>query len=167
MLNKKNDVDDRSRNGSNAENSPKREIVTLMKAVEKTAGVPNHVNGYSIDVLANFFRKNYDFAEFIICYNDDEIMQVNQLFERVTDCLDFVVYLQRKVAERLKGKFTADQLACIFHAYNGIMVTYAGKSTTLIKEVLFDFIDKEGNTMYDIGNPETFKAKIGLINSSC
>lgn len=31
-------VDDRSRNGSNAEHPPKREIVSLNKAVEKTAG---------------------------------------------------------------------------------------------------------------------------------
>ena len=38
MLNRSENVDDRSRNGSNAEHPPKREIVSLIKAVEKTAG---------------------------------------------------------------------------------------------------------------------------------
>jgi len=34
MLNKKNDVDDSSRNGSNAANPPMREIVNLITATE-------------------------------------------------------------------------------------------------------------------------------------
>jgi len=164
MLYKKNDVDDRSRNGSNAANSPKREIVTLMMAVEKTAGEPNHANGYSIDVMANFFRKQCDFSEFIICYNDEEILQVNQLFERIADSLNFNVYLQRKVLEQFKGKFTADQLACIFQAFNGIWLQYVGKSDVFAKQELFDYIDFEGREIFDLGDVEAFKGIVKSIN---
>jgi len=53
-------VDDRSRNGSNAGNPPKREIVTLIKAVEKTAGESARKSNRKRDkVLTNSqFRKS-------------------------------------------------------------------------------------------------------------
>lgn len=157
-------VDDRSRNGSNADKSPKRAIVTLIKAVEETAGERNHTNGYSLDVMANFFRKHHNFDDYVTCYNDTERQQVNELFERIAESLDFNVYLQRKVLANLQGKFTADQLACIFQAYNGIWLQYAGKSDVFAKQKLFDYIDNEGMVLYDLGDVEAFKATIQSLN---
>jgi hypothetical protein len=157
-------VDDRSRNGSNAEKSPKRAIVTLIKAVEETAGARNHINGYSLDKLANALQTRKDFDDYVICYNDTERQQVNELFERIADSLDFNVYLQRKVIEHLKGKFTADQLARIFQAYTGIWIQYAGKSDVFAKQQLFDYIDNEGKVFYDLDDIEALKALINSIN---
>lgn len=157
-------VDDRSRNGRNTEKSPVRAIVTLIKAVEETAGERNHANGYSLDVMANFFREHHNFDDYVTCYNDTERQQVNELFERIAESLDFNVYLQRKVFEHLKGKFTADQLACIFQAYNGIWLQYAGKSDVFAKLELFDYINNEGMVLYDLGDVEAFKVLINSIN---
>jgi len=157
-------VDDRSRNGSNTEKTPQRAIVTLIKAVEETAGERNHINGYSLDKLANALRTRKDFDDYVICYNDTERQQVNELFERIAESLDFNVYLQRKVIEHFKGKFTADQLACIAQAYNGIWVQYAGKSDVFAKQELFDYIDNEGKVLYDLTDVEAFKAIIQSIN---
>ena len=162
MINKNANVDDRSRNGRNPEKSPVRAIVTLIKAVEETAGERNHANGYSLDVMANFFREHHNFDDYVTCYNDTERQQVNELFERIAESLDFNVYLQRKVLENLQGKFTAEQLSCIFQAYNGIWIQYSGKSDVFAKQELFDYIDNEGMELYDLGDVEAFK---GLINS--
>lgn len=158
-------VDDRSRNGSNAGKSPERAIVTLIKAVEETAGARNHNIGYSLDVMANFFREHHNFDDYVICYNDTERQQVNELFERIAESLDFNVYLQRKVLANLRGKFTAGQLACIFQAYNGIWLQYAGNSDVLAKQELFDYFDNEGKVLYDLGDVEAFKVLINSINA--
>lgn len=164
MSEKKEKVDDRSRNGSNAEKSPERAIVTLIKAVEETAGERNHNNGYSLDVMANFFREHHNFDDYVTCYNDTERQQVNELFARIAESLDFNEYLQRKVLANLKGRFTADQLACIFQAYNGIWLQYAGNSDVLAKQELFDYIDNEGMVLYDLGDVDAFKVLINSIN---
>jgi hypothetical protein len=124
-------ANDHSKNGRSAAKSQewKKEGSNLIKAVHKTAGERNHMHGYSLDILANFFRKNNDFAKFVNPANENERIQVNELFARVTDCLDFNIYLQRKVATHLKGKFTSDQLECIFQAFNGIWIQYDDKFT--------------------------------------
>lgn len=157
-------VDDRSRNGSNAGNPSDGENVTLIKAVEKTAGKRNHDNGYSLDVLANAFKKHHELSECVKCSDEIEQHHVDELFARVADCLDFNVYLHRNVTTRLKGVFTSDQLACIFQAYNGILIKYTGMSDVHAKQELFDYIDYEGKVIYDLGNIEEFKAKIQSMN---
>ena len=157
-------VANRSRNESNAGKSPERAIVTLIKAVEETAGARNHNNGYSLDVMANFFREHHNFDDYVTCYNDTERQQVNELFERIAESLDFNVYLQRKVLENLQGKFTADQIVCMFQAYKGIWLQYVGKSDVFAKQELFDYIDNEGMGLYDLGDIEAFKALINSIN---
>jgi len=157
-------VDDRSRNGSNAENSSDRENVTLIKAVEKTAGKRNHDNGYSLDVLANAFKKHHELSECVKCSDEIEQHQVDELFARVADCLDFNVYLHRNVTTRLKGVFTSDQLACIFQAYNGILIKYTGMSDVHAKQELYDYVDFEGKLLYDLGNVDEFKSKIESMN---
>lgn len=157
-------VDDRSRNGSNAENSSDRENVTLIKAVEKTAGKRNHDNGYSLDVLANAFKKHHELSECVKYSDEIEQHQVDELFARVADCLDFNVYLHRNVTTRLKGVFTSDQLACIFQAYNGILIKYTGMSDVHAKQELYDYVDFEGKLLYDLGNVDEFKTKIESMN---
>jgi hypothetical protein len=166
MFTNKNNANDHSRNGRSAAKSPKREKEgsNLIKAVQETAGERNHVHGYSLDILANFFRKTYDFAKFVNPTTENERFQVNELFERIKDCLDFNVYLQRKVATHLKGKFTSAQLSCIFQAYNGIWIQYDNNLETFVKKELYDFIDLEGKAMYDIGNADAFKAIIESMN---
>ena len=164
MFNKNENVDDRSRNGSNAENPSKREMVTLIKAVEETAGERNHINGYSLDVLANSFKKHHELSECINCSDEIEKHQVDELFARVADCLEFNVYLHRNVTIRLLGVFTADQLACIFQAYNGLLLEYRGRLDVNAKQVLFDYIDYVCKEMYDLGNVDEFKAKIQSMN---
>jgi len=49
-----------------------RNVRTALKAVHKTAGERNHLHGYSLDILANFFRKNNDFAKFVNPANENE-----------------------------------------------------------------------------------------------
>ena len=144
-------ANDHSRNGRSAAKFPKREKEgsNLIKAVQETAGERNHIHGYSLDILANFFRKTYDFAKFVNPTSENE---------------RFHVYLQRKVATHLKGKFTSDQLACIFQAYNGIWIQYDNNLESFVKEELYDFIDHEGKAMYDIGNADAFKAKMESMN---
>jgi hypothetical protein len=166
MFKPKNNANDHSKNGRSTAKFPKREKEdsNFIRAVIETTGERNHMHGYSLDVLANFFRKNYDFAKFVNPTNENERIQVNELFERVTDCLDFNVYLQRKVATHLKGKFTSDQLACIFQAYNGIWIKYDNRLETFVKEELYDFIDHEGKAMYNIGDANAFKTKIDSMN---
>ena len=164
MLKKDDKVDDRSRNGSNTENSSDRENVTLIKAVEKTAGKRNHDNGYSLDVLANAFKKQHELSECVKCSDEIEQHQVDELFARVADCLDFNVYLHRNVTTRLKGVFTSDQLACIFQAYNGILIKYTGMSDVHAKQELYDYVDFEGKLLYDLGNVDEFKTKIESMN---
>jgi hypothetical protein len=159
-------ANDHSRNGRSAAETQEggTEGSNLIKAVQETAGERNHEHGYSLDILANFFRKTYDFAKFVNPTTENERFQVNELFERIKDCLDFNVYLQRKVATHLKGKFTSDQLACIFQAYNGIWIQYDNNLETFVKEELYDFIDHEGKAIYNIGDTEAFKAKIESMN---
>jgi len=159
-------VESRSRNENNTTNVPDRELEgsSLLNTLNQIVGEPNHENGYSSDKLANFFRKNSDFAKFVISSNETDKIQVNKLFERVADCLDFNVYLQRKVATHLKGKFTADQLHCIFQAFNGIWIQYDGNLETHIKETLYDYINHEGSTMFDIGDVNVFKNTIENLN---
>jgi hypothetical protein len=166
MVLQKNNANEHSTNGHSTAKSQARDkkISDLVKAVNETAGVPNHSHGYSLDILANFFRKNYDFAKFVYLSNENEEIQVNEIFDRIKDCLDFNVFLQRKVATHLKGKFTADQLACIFQAFNGIWIQYDNKLETNIKERLYDFIDHEGKAMYNIGDADAFKTKIESMN---
>ncbi len=81
-------ANDHSRNGRSAAESIKREKEgsNLIKAVNNTADERNHLQGYSLDILANFFRKNYDFAKFVYPTNDYERIQVNESFDKVTDC---------------------------------------------------------------------------------
>jgi hypothetical protein len=155
-------ANDHSRNGRSAAKSPEgeKEGSNLIKAAIETAGERNHIHGYSLDILANFFRKNYDFAQLVNPANENERIQVSEIFERVADCLDFNVYLQRKVANHLKGKFSSDQLPCIFQAYNGIWIQYDNKLESFNKEELFDFIDHEGKAMYNLGDVDAFKVKI-------
>ena len=157
-------VDDRSRNGSNAGNPSDGENVTLIKAVEKTAGKRNHDNGYSLDVLANAFKKHHELSECVKYSDEIEQHQVDELFARVADCLDFNVYLHRNVTTRLKGVFTSDQLACIFQAYNGILIKYTGMSDVHAKQELYDYVDFEGKLLYDLGNVDEFKTKIESMN---
>jgi hypothetical protein len=159
-------ANDHSRNGRSAAKSPKREKEgsNLIKAVQETAGERNHMHGYSLDILANFFRKTYDFAKFVNPTTENERFQVNELFERIKDCLDFNVSLQRKVATHLKGKFTSDQLSCIFQAYNGIWIQYDNNLETHIKETLYDYINHEGRAMYNIGDVDALIATIESIN---
>ena len=139
------------------------ETLNLIDAVHETAGDRNHRNGYSTDKLANFFRKNHDFARFVANKNEDDEIQIDELFERVSDCLDFNVYLQRKVATHLKGVFTSDQLACIFQAYNGIWIQYFNLSEGYIKGELYDYISHEGQAIYGL-DIEEFKGRIEAIN---
>jgi|WetSurMetagenome_2_1015567.scaffolds.fasta_scaffold320208_2 hypothetical protein len=159
-------ANDHSKNGSSAAQSQVREKEgsDLIKAFGEIAGERSHFDMYTLDLLANFFRKNYDFAKFINPKNEDERGQVNRLFGRVTGCLDFNVYLQRKVATHLKGKFTSEELRCIFQAYNDIWVQYNSISDTHVKEALIDFIDSEGILMHKLDDVDSFKNKINSMN---
>jgi hypothetical protein len=80
-----NQIADRSRNESNAVDTHERENESpnLIKAVIKTAGDRNHRNGYSLDILANFFRNNYESAKFVKCNKEDKRLQINEIFESV------------------------------------------------------------------------------------
>jgi RAB protein geranylgeranyltransferase component A len=73
--------------GSNTEKSPERAIVTLIKAVEETARGRNHINGYSLYVMANLLRGHHNFDDYVTCYNDTKKQQVNELFERIAENL--------------------------------------------------------------------------------
>jgi hypothetical protein len=138
--------------------------LNLIEAVKATAGECNFKHGYSLEKLANFFRYNTNFAKFMTNPNKDHEIQIFKMFGRVSESLDFNVYLHRKVATHLKGKFTKDQLCCIFQAYNGVWVRYNDMVDIMIKDNLYDYIDFEGKKMYILGDVEEFKAKIEAID---
>lgn len=165
MNNENINANDHSKNERSAEKSleGKTEYNNFIKAIQGTIGERNHIRGYSLDLIAKFFRNSYNFEKFVISSKEEESIQVNELFERVTDSLDFNVYLQRKVATHLKGKFTSDELACIFQAHNGTWIQYENKPA-FIKERLYDFIDHEGKALYNIADVDAFKAKIKSMN---
>lgn len=164
MLNKNSNVDDRSRNESNAVKPSDSEIVTLIKIVEKMVGGRDHSKGYSLEALANSFTKHYELSKCINCTNEIEKYQVDELFARVADYLDFNLYLHRLVVNNLRGVFTTDQLACIFQAYNGTLIMYKDQRDGDAKQGLFDYIDYEGKLIYNLGNIDEFKAIIHSIN---
>jgi hypothetical protein len=136
----------------------------IIEYVDIIIGKPNHKNGYSTDKLAFFFQRNSDFARFVANTNEEDEVQINEIFARVTESLHFHVYLQRKVARHLKGVFTSDQLCCIFQAFNGILVRNDDRSDISIKESLYDYINHEGKGRCDLGDVDAFKAKIEAIN---
>jgi hypothetical protein len=88
MLLSKNIANDHSKNGHSVAKSQEREKEgsDLIKAVKETAGESNHLQGYSLDILTNFFRKNYDFEKYVYSTNENDRIQVTELFVRVTDC---------------------------------------------------------------------------------
>lgn len=163
MLKSNENVDDRSRNGSNAENFPKRENVSFIKMVEKTLGRRNLISNYSMWQITKFFRI-HEFADFVVCNNEEERQQSNEFFRRVAYYLIFNRHLRTKVRELYYFKFTSNQLACINHVYKGIYVPVGEYDELYPKWLLFDYIDNEGENTFDLGDTETFKARIYTIH---
>lgn len=157
-------ADDHSRNGHSTETPKKGNAENILILLMQNVGVPNHHSGYSLDVLANFFNKDIDFASYCGTLIPEEQSLLNDIFSRIADNLDFNVYLQRKVAVDFQGKFTDEQLACIFQAYNSIWINYQGESETQTKSILLDYIDHEGQAVYAIGDITAFKELIESIN---
>ena len=153
-------VADRSRNESNAANSPKREKDSFMALLEKNAGVSNHMKGYTLDVLSNALHRITNYNELEGFEHESDNIQASELFERVIDCIDFNVYLHRNIAIHLKEKFTSNELACIFQAYNGYWVRYYGQMDSFVKENLLGYVEREGKFIYDLGNLTDFISKI-------
>ena len=163
MLKSNENVDDRSRNGSNAENFPKRENVSFIKMVEKTLGRRNLISNYSMWQITKFFRI-HEFADFVVCNNEEERQQSNEFFRRVAYYLIFNRHLRTKVRELYYFKFTSNQLACINHVYKGIYVPVGEYDELYPKWLLFDYIDNEGENTFDLGDTEAFKTRIQSIN---
>ena len=133
--------------------------------MEKKIGGFNHYKCYSLDKLAEFFRfeinytnqfKNADLL-------DESITTV--IFEKVSESLDFNVYLQRKIATKLKGIFNSDQFACIIDAFREVtFLPYDNTLDSKVKEILFEFIDDSDDGYPELGDKKDFKARIESMN---
>lgn len=118
-----------------------------------------------MDKLANFFNIDIDFAMCLGNLIPEEHLIVNDIFKRNADSLDFNVYMQRKVAVDYQGVFSDEQLKCIFHAYHGIWINYHGQTDIPCKSRLFDFIENEGQGLYELVDVAAFMEKIDSMNS--
>jgi len=163
MSKKNENVDDRSRNGSNAESFPKWENLSFIKKVETTLEEPDLVNGYSLWRIRYFFSIHRDFSDFVVCNNEKERQQSNEFLERVTNCIDFNCRLRANVINHFRHEFTSNQLACISHVYK-FYLPCAAFEDLYPKWLLFEYIDNEGKNTYDLDYTEAFKARIQSIN---
>ncbi|MGI6322617.1 MAG: hypothetical protein ACOXZO_04785 [Bacteroidales bacterium] len=162
MLKNNENVDDRSRNGSNAESFPKWKDLSFIENVERILIKPNLVNGYSPCQIRRFFELS-DSSDFVVCNNEKERLQSNEFFKRIYNCLDFNCNLQANVMELFVQEFTLNQLACIDQVYKHYI--RCGRGDDLYpKWLLFDYIDNEGKNLYDLGDKEVLKARIQSIN---
>lgn len=163
MINRSENVDDRSRNGSNAENFPKWKDLSFIKKVETTLEEPDLVNGYSLWRIRHFFSIHRDFSDFVVCNNEKERLQSNEFFKRIYNCLDFNCNLRANVMELFVQEFTSNQLACIDQVYKHY-TRCGGNDDLYPKWLLFDYIDNEGKNTYDLGDKGALKARIQSIN---
>lgn len=127
--------------------------------VQETVGNGNHHNGFSLDKIAKFFNTKFSFMQFVHHENFSE-----KFMWRVSESLRFNLALHSMVMEHAKGTFTEDQLCCIFQAFNGITLVYDYLPLCL-KEDLFDFIECEGQSIYDLDDLDDFKNKIDSFSS--
>lgn len=164
MNNENINANDYSRNGSSAEKSLHWEGLNFINDLQAYLGENQRFHGCTLDSLANFFRNYNQFPRYFKTSNEYEVDQIIRLFKRIDTSLDFNVYLQRRIAYCMKGKFSSAQLCCIFQAFNGIWIQYDNSLKSSIKENLFDFIDSEGHNLYSIGDVDTFKTLIESIN---
>jgi hypothetical protein len=129
------------------------------KTVQKTVGDRNHCDGFSLNKIAEFFNAKFGYMQYSIGGSFSK-----KLMGRVTKSLQFNVVLHSMVMETVQGKFTKDQLCCIFQAFNGITFRYV-ELPFFLKEGLFNFIEYEGQSMYDLGDVDAFKNKIDSLSS--
>lgn len=102
--------------------------------------------------------------KFSLAQFDDVEEFSEKLNWRISESLKFNVALHSMVIEYAKGLFTQDQLYCIFQAFNGTYLTY-NYPPHFQKENLFDYIDSEGQAIYDLGDINDFKNKINSFSS--
>jgi len=129
------------------------------KTIQKTVGDRNHCDGFSLDKIAEFFNVKFGYMQYSTGGNFSK-----KLMGRVTKSLQFNVALHSMIMEYVKGTFTVDQLCCIFQAFNGITFRY-DELPFFLKVGLFDFIECEGQSMYDLGDVDDFKNKIDSFSS--
>lgn len=134
-----------------------------MDTINETVGEMNHVNGHSTEKLAKFFQQNIVFGEFEKPTVTEELI-LGTMFQRVSESLDFLVSLQRKVLTHIERKFTSEQLSFIFQTFNSTMVDYNSISGDWIKQSLLENINSEGR-IYDLGDLDDFKTKIVESNT--
>ena len=163
MSKKNENVDDRSRNGSNAENSAKSGNLSFIQRVEKTLGRRALINDYSLWQITKFFRI-HKFADFVVCNNEEERQRTNEFFKRVSFSLIFHRHLRTQVGELYYFKFTSNQLACINQVYKDIYIPVGEYDELYPKWLLFEYIDNEGKNTFDLGDTEAFKTRIQSIN---
>lgn len=140
--------------------------LTLMEKIKQTVGEPKHSyqSHFSLSKLAEYFKCEEDPSNYIRWKDEDERQELYYLFHNVSERLQFNSYLHRKVVFHLKGRFTANQLECIFQAYNGGLVDYYESVELSIMSNLFDHIENEGEN-YDLEDIEALKSEIKSINS--
>ncbi|MFW5700925.1 MAG: hypothetical protein ACOCWM_04470, partial [Cyclobacteriaceae bacterium] len=123
---------------------------SFMKEMLEILGEPIdiHRRGYLLSQLPDFFNQCENFSKLIVCENDQERSNVNEIFGWISDDLSFNLYLKRKVKHYLKGRFTRNQLACIFQSFNGSFVSFDHQPIELgLKENLLDYIQLEGKSV--------------------
>ncbi|WP_318346883.1 hypothetical protein [Aquipluma nitroreducens] len=128
---------------------------------QKTIGNSNHHNDFSLDKIAKFFNTLFSFSRFD---DNDEDYFFGKFIWRASESLKFNVTLHSMIVENVKGVFTEDQLCCIFQAFNGTYLTYS-YPPFFQKESLFNYIDWEGQAIYDLGDVDDFKNKIDSFSS--
>ena len=118
---------------------------------------------YSTEMLADFFKER-DIYKFLNLKDADEKERIWHLFNQVSEHLCFVNHLHFFVKFLYKGKFTKNQLCCLFQCYNGTLIHYKDEGISFRQYDLIEYIEIEGQYTYDLGNVDEFIEKIKLLS---
>lgn len=116
---------------------------------------------FSTKILADFFKER-DCYKFFNLKDANEKERIWHLFNQVSEHLCFVNHLHSFVKVLVKGKFTLNQLSCIFQCYNNTL--YKNEGISFRQYDLIEYIEVEGQYSYDLGNVNDFISEIKSLD---
>lgn len=165
-------AEDHSRNVSRTETSEGIENaqITLNVKINKNVGflIQNVSNEPTIQLLDDCQYIEVDTSKNNRCKDeveDERVKQVsNKISKKLRKCLSFNSYLHRTFIYHYRGRFTVEQLCCLFQFFNGCLNDYTEHWTMGQKFTFLEYIDIEGKNLYDLGDVESFKKNIKSIS---